>query len=959
MGMIATREYWRTGVSLGGSMVLLALFLVGQSLPEVGICLSCVIGGLAAGALLAWGMRYWPFMLPVLMVHHLVHEQAFQAAFWHASVDLLSVLLAAYLFSDLAHRRHLRLADALRLLLMSGAVVGMLSALADLLLFPPPEGRLWSDTLAWFLANWSAEVLGYVIGVPLFLSWRNNGRQLWRDRALELALAALAAMSGAWFLYGVHPTGADGWQFVFFPLIIWVALRLGQGGVSLIMLAIAFMLGKALELVPGEAALSTQLLLLNLSATGLLLAASVEELGSTLREAATERHNLDAILNAMPNPVFLEDAAGKLVYANQALAKLLDRQGVNLTGFPVAPVREFLGLPGVSSTPRDEAFECTVKAQTDPRTLMCNQLPLFGPDGELLGHCFVATDMTEHLAAQQQLRLSSKMFESASEGVVITDTHGKIIAVNPAFTRITGFLPEDALGKLCTAFRQIEKNTSWGLEVALSLRRHGRWQGEIPGWRKNGETYPAWGSISNVYDECGRITHRVAVFSDFSARKEAESRLQFLAQRDPLTQLFNRASLLERLQQVCVAERRIAVLFIDLDRFKTVNDTLGHAVGDELLRAIAQRLRHSLKERDFLARFGGDEFMVVLEDAPSDSGLATIARRIIEEMARPCVIREHELLVTCSIGIGRFPADAPDASGLMQAADMAMYSAKDLGKNTFAFHTAEMNAQVNERSRLEGKLRSALTQSQFVLHYQPQFELAGEEFHGVEALVRWQHPELGMVPPASFIPLAEETGAIEIIGQWVIKEACRQMRAWLDDGIDVRRVAINLSPRQFRRRHLLDIVSNALDEFGLEGERLELEITENVLMEDPQEASAVLDELREMGVRIAIDDFGHGYSSLAYLKDFPLDTLKIDRSFIAPLPEDGDMAAIVEAVVEMATKLRLTVVAEGVENATQSSYLRHIGCAVAQGYHYSRPVTAGELAGVVSQVCKSEQVHSI
>ena len=911
----------------------------------------CPLIGLMTGLMVIHGVRYSLCFIPAALAVPLLLGFSAQTSVGLAVVSLSVAVLGYWMLKTLSRAPRISLRQAVTSLSLGGAGLVALSMFLKAQVLgaslPHASGMpIWHN----FFSLWLADLNGLLVAVPLVLALRNGWRSAFRQRFFELMLVLLVCATGASLMYRFEGPNPSGWQFMLLPLVIWAALRIGQAGAALLAWTLAISISFALSGSSDAAILPAQLFLLTLTITGMLLAASSEEEASSRRELAAERRKLDGILNAMPNPVFFEDTDGHLVYANHALCQLLGGQERDLAGFPAAPLREHLGLPALSSSRQKSAFEWTVNAQTAPRTLMCNQLPLFDREGTLLGNCFVASDMTERLVAEQQLRLSAQVFENASEGIVITDMAGVIVAVNPAFTRITGFAAEEAIGKICTPFRQISEASELGQELQRSLRESGRWQGEMPGWRKNGETYPAWGSISNVYDECGRITHRVAVFSDFSARKEAESRLQFLAQRDPLTLLFNRASLQEKLEQVCAGEDRLAVLFIDLDRFKTVNDTLGHSVGDELLLVIAQRLRSSLKERDFITRFGGDEFMVLIEDAPSDTDLGAIARRIIDDIASPCSVRGHELFVTCSIGISRFPFDARDASGLMQAADLAMYRAKDMGKNTFAFHTQEMIAQVFERGRMEGCLHTAVAQSQFVLHYQPQFELDGEDFHGVEALIRWLHPELGMVPPASFIPLAEETGMIEIIGDWAIREACRQMRAWLDQGVDVRRVAVNLSPRQFRRGHLLDIVCSALDDAGISGERLELEITESALMENPEDACAVLAELREMGVRIAIDDFGFGYSSLSYLRQFPLDVLKIDRSFIAPLPEDGDTAAIVEAIVAMATKLRLTVVAEGVENAIQSSYLRHIGCAVAQGYHYSRPLAAEALPNAVPPV---------
>lgn len=556
----------------------------------------------------------------------------------------------------------------------------------------------------------------------------------------------------------------------------------------------------------------------------------------------------------------------------------------------------------------------------------------------------VSTQSIHDIPSVQQLRLAEQIFEHTSEGIIMTDAQGHIIAVNPAFTAITGFSAEDAIGKKCPSFRQMEEGSPLGERMVADLQKTGCWRGQLPGYRKGGQSYPAWGSLSVVKDEHGQVSHHVTVFSDFTERKQAEEHLQFLASRDALTGLFNRSALQEKLIKAINSARaknsRLALFFIDLDRFKAINDSMGHAVGDELLQVIALRLRYCLKERDFITRFGGDEFIVLIENAPGDEELAAIANRVVGEMARPCKVRGVDLFITCSLGVSRYPCDAQDDLALLRMADTAMYRAKELGKNMFQFHDSHMSTKVNERNLLEHSLRLALSRQQFVLYYQPQYDLAGESFYGCEALIRWHHPELGMVPPASFIPLAEECGMIDAIGEWVIREACKQVRSWMDAGFDPQQVSVNLSPCQFRQSTLIDIIQSALDDAGVLPEKLTLEVTESVIMQDPDEARALLGELRAMGIKVAIDDFGSGYSSLAYLKLLPLDTLKIDRAFIAPLPDDQDSLAIVEAVVAMSRKLKLTVVAEGVETNAQSSLLRHIGCDVAQGYLYNRPLPA-------------------
>ncbi|MDR3410562.1 MAG: EAL domain-containing protein [Formivibrio sp.] len=944
--MTENNNYWRTGWLLCGGLLLLTLLTNSLNYPVASLRFICPVNGVAAAFLLVLGYRFWPFLLPALLLVPMLNGQASLLFVAGKSVISLGVIfLAAHLFSPLVSRRRLRLAGALRLLFLSGLVLAVLTvSLSSLLHFLTPGSQHAPFSGYKLFSAWMAEVLGYLFALPLVLLLRKGWRAVWRERGIELCIALLVSVVGVWLLYRTQKVDAGGWHFLFFPVMIWVALRLGQGGVALISLVLAVLLGPIFAQVPGAEALPPQLLVLNLAVTGLLLAALSEEETSTTREISSERHTLNAILNALPTHIFLENIEGNLVYVNRAFARLAGRSADELTHSSSVPVREKLGLPAIPPGTTGEDFECTVNVGSDSRTLVCNNLALYDTQGKHYGDCFIATDITDRLVSEQQLRLAAQVFESASEGIVMTDARGKINAVNPAFSRITGFAAEEAMGKTCNTFRYIEKGTSMKREIHSSLARDGMWQGELPGRRKNGEVYPAWGSLCAVRDEDGRLTHYVAVFSDFTARKEVEDRLQFLAKRDPLTLLHNRTALQEKLDKALVSaeqrHERLALFFIDLDRFKVINDSLGHAFGDELLQVIALRLRFCLKEHDFIARFGGDEFTVIIEDAVNDEAVTMIAERIISEIARPCIVRGQELFVTCSIGISRYPNDAMDATALMRMADMAMYRAKEQGKNTFRFHANDISDQVSARNQLEGHLRSALARNQFVLYFQPLYDLAGEDYYGVEALVRWHHPELGMVPPASFIPLAEESGLIEALGTWVIHEACRQIREWLDVGIDPRQVSVNLSPRQFKRGKLVDTIQRALDNAGLPPERLTLEITESIIMQNPDEAREILSELRDMGVRVAIDDFGSGYSSLAYLKLFPLDTLKIDRAFISPLPDDSDSAAIVEAIVAMSRKLKLTVVAEGVETAEQSTFLRGIGCDIAQGYLYSRPLSA-------------------
>ena len=557
----------------------------------------------------------------------------------------------------------------------------------------------------------------------------------------------------------------------------------------------------------------------------------------------------------------------------------------------------------------------------------------------------VAMDVTQRVEFERNSRLANRVFISASEGIVITDAERRIEAVNPAFTRITGYLASEATGKLSRMM------TGHGAEVNKEmleqLVRDGYWQGEMYDRRKNGEWYPAWLSVSTVRDTDGNISSYVGVFTDNTRRKEDEIRLQFLASHDSLTGMLNRSGMMTRFDEEITRARadgrQLALLFLDLDRFKTVNDTLGHLAGDQLLMAASVRMRTLLQNSAIIARPGGDEFTVLLDDPQASGNAGRLAEQLIERMAEPFLIEGQEMFVTASIGIACYPADGDDAPTLLKNADVAMYRAKQRGKNTFQFFTSDMNTQALEQMLLENSLRHALERGEFVLHYQPQFHSADCNIAGVEALIRWHHPELGLVPPGTFIALAEQNGLIVPIGAWVLREACRQGKAWLDAGRNFGRVAVNLSARQFVSGDLLDTIRDALDRSGLPPAMLELEITESTIMHNPQEAIPLLERIRDMGVALSVDDFGTGYSSLSSLKQYPLDSLKIDRSFINGVPHDADDVAITEAIIAIAHKMQLKVVAEGVETQEQADFLRAAGCDVAQGYLLGRPVPAKEL----------------
>lgn len=640
-------------------------------------------------------------------------------------------------------------------------------------------------------------------------------------------------------------------------------------------------------------------------------------------------------------------------YANLVAERLIGHPAQGLIGRPLGdllkPARQPHGAGGLLLARLAEKgaatdFQVTTPWRAHPFPLgFAAQRALPDPKCAAL----VFRDVAEEWRLREELRLAEEVFDYSPEAIMVTDEAGTIMRVNPAFTLITGYRPEEAIGRNPRLLRSDRHDAAFYAALWRGLRENGHWHGEIWDKRKDGEIYPKWLCINAVHAPSGQ-TRYVAMFSDISERKLHEARIEHLARHDPLTGLSNRIDLLERAGGILPRARRgdlgAALMMIDLDRFKPINDTLGHDVGDHLLIEVAGRLNASVRATDIVARLGGDEFVVLLADAGEQDEIARLAEKIRARLAAPYEIAGHVLHISPSIGIALCPQNGEDMDSLLKAADIAMYRIKNKQRNGWCFFSHEMDEAAQRRQRIEADLRTALAEGQLVLLYQPQFDIAHERVIAWEALLRWQHPEWGQMPPDAFLPVAEESGLIVPIGAWVLETACRDAVAWSGARGSEERVAVNVSLRQLGRSDFVDTVSAALENSGLAPERLELEVTEQALFCPTAQTRENLESLRNLGVRLTLDDFGTGYSSLVGLSCFAVDRLKIDRSFAAGVGK-GKNAAIVSAALSLATAFGIEAVAEGVETSEQMAFLIEQGCMRAQGFLYGHPMEASAVSG--------------
>ncbi|MCP3724883.1 EAL domain-containing protein [Paraburkholderia sp. CNPSo 3272] len=695
-------------------------------------------------------------------------------------------------------------------------------------------------------------------------------------------------------------------------------------------------------------------------------------------EAEAQRSNqmLESVIDNIPQRIFWKDAQSRYLGCNMTFARdaglaypeqIIGKSDDDLPWRAYADGmreqdREVIdsGLPRIN-------YEDNHTIDGLHRTTLTSKLPLLDGDGRVIGVLGSYSDTTESKRADLALRLQSRALDACVNAILITAPgpggSNLIEYANPAFRRITGFDPAEVIGQDCRLLQRDDRDQDGLIAVRKALLSNREVSAVLRNYRKDGALFWNQLLIAPVPDLDGRITHHIGIINDVTELIRYQEQLEYQANYDSLTLLPNRNLLRDRLQHALLAAQRhdtgVAVVFIDLDGFKNVNDSLGHSVGDRLLGVVAERLQRCTRTTDTVARHGGDEFVIVLTDTIDEKSLIGWMERARALISEPAWIDGTELYVGCSMGASVFPQDGNDAETLMKKADVAMYRAKDMGRNTFQFFQPEMNANVGARLNLERRLRRALRDSEFLLHYQPQVEIEGGRIIGMEALVRWRDPEVGLVSPAQFIPVAEESGLIGPLSDWVLREACRQNRAWQLAGLPPVRVSVNFSAKTFHQRDIAQLVKDVLQETGLEACWLEIELTESTLMRNAEEAVSMLNELHALGIGIAIDDFGTGYSSLSYLKRLPVDRLKIDRSFVADIGTSSDDETITAAIIALAHELQLQVIAEGVETSAQFAFLRERACDELQGYFFAPPLPGDEAAALLRASATYEETPGL
>ncbi|ADE11632.1 diguanylate cyclase/phosphodiesterase with PAS/PAC sensor(s) [Sideroxydans lithotrophicus ES-1] len=909
--------------------------------------------------MLLFGWRLFPAIIIGEFFANLGTELTPLGAFGLACGNALEALLGYYLLRHrVSFNERLSTIRDVGLLFVFGALASpLVAALNGAWWIKLSTGESWQDYIHTVQYWWMGDALGIALFTTTILAWTRGDSIVWSyERVRRGVLAAVVLLLTCWILFLDLPGRLLEFG-LFFPLLIWIALnfdlRCVSGALLLIflssilgLLSLGDLRGSSLDtlvnfvwlynLLFGLTALSVAVLnaqhrrsehALKLSEDNLNRAQSIVGIGSwhldivnNCLQWSDETYHIFGVAEGTPlnYEVFLEH-----VHAD-------DRDLVNRT-WQQALLRQ----------PYD--IEHRILVNGEIRWVREKANLDFDAHGNAVYAIGTVRDITRYKQEEATLRLAARVFDSSGEAILITDENVRVVAVNHSFVAMSGYRSEEVMGKNPRMLSSGRHDAEFYRAMWDDINQHGYWQGEIWDKHKSGRIYPKWMSITAVRDEHGKVVNYISIARDTTEQTEAEKNIHFLAYYDVLTGLPNRTLLRDRLgQMIAVAHRdkhQFSLIFLDLDRFKYINDSMGHSVGDRLLQSVALRIQDCVREGDTVARLGGDEFIVLLREA-GESAASVVAQKLLIALATPYDLDGQVISTQASIGISIYPDQAQDADTLIKNADMAMYRAKEEGRNNFQFFVPEMNFRVDLLFSMEKDLRLALERGELFLQYQPQADLASGTLSGVEALIRWDHPVKGQVSPAEFIPVAEETGQIVAIGEWVLRTACSQMAEWRKTGMHDLTIAVNLSIRQLRQPDLAELIKSVLLETGLDARHLELEITEGIMMGDNQAAFRFLSEMQDLGVQLSIDDFGTGFSSLNYLKQMPVNKLKIDQSFIRDIETDEGDAAIIRSIISLGHRLNLRVIAEGVETQEQLDFLRIRGCDEIQGYFYSRPLLA-------------------
>ncbi|MBU2299597.1 MAG: EAL domain-containing protein, partial [Gammaproteobacteria bacterium] len=672
--------------------------------------------------------------------------------------------------------------------------------------------------------------------------------------------------------------------------------------------------------------------------------------------------DLQSFIDSFEEHIWMKNAAGIYTLCNRSVEKawemprseIVGKSDAELFGEDIADIFLEGDRLAIESGMPIIVAECLDGGETKNHLwLETLKLPTLNPHGEFVGVIGMTRNISKHKAVEEQLTLATNVFKNSVEGVVVTDRHGNITDVNGAFFEITGYVRDELIGQNPRIFSSGRHDKAFFDKLWNALLANGKWNGEIWNRRKNGTIFPQNITISTIYDEVGDVRYFVAVFADISAQKENEAQLTHLAYFDPLTHLPNRMKFMMQLkQEVRQAKRlnlQLATVMIDVDLFKHINDSFGHSIGDEMLVELAKRLRSQVGDQDVLSRIGGDEFVALISGIDNSEDATVAIHQLRQVFEQPFIVSTGDhLRLTASMGVSLYPSDGTDADTLLRNADAAMYRAKNDGRNNYAFYTESLTQQSFEHLKLQSALYGAIEQNALYLMYQPKLDLVTRKTVGFEALLRWHDPQLGLISPAVFIPVAEKIGLIHEIGLWVLETACRQGMRWLSEGKHFGRIAVNVAGQQLQRSSFVDDVKRVLAETGLPAKHLELEVTESVMMQNPDLAIRDLKRLGDLGIELSVDDFGTGYSSLNYLKKLPIHKLKIDQSFVRDIPFDTNNTAIAKAVIALGHALKLDIIAEGVETKEQADFLQQNQCDQAQGYLFSRPQLPEDLDAFLS-----------